>query len=88
MANDVISLVQQALWLVLLLSGPPILAAVLVSLLVSFIQAATQLQEQTTQFAVKLIVIAVALLVTLSLIGSSMYNFADRIFSDFGSMIG
>ena len=65
MANDVISLVQQALWLVLLLSGPPILAAVLVSLLVSFIQAATQLQEQTTQFAVKLIVIAVALLVFL-----------------------
>ena len=88
MANEVLDLVRSALWLVLILSGPPILAAVIVSLLVSFVQAATQLQEQTTQFAVKLFVIAGTLLVTLTLIGSSLYNYADRIFTDFVRIVG
>ena len=88
MGNEVLDLVRTALWLVLALSGPPILAAAGAGLLVAFIQAATQLQEQTIQFAVKLAVIMLVLFVMGTIIASSMYNFANRIFTDFGSLAG
>ena len=52
-SGNIIQLTQQALWLVLTLAAPAVLVAAGVGLLVAFIQAATQLQEQTVQFAVK-----------------------------------
>jgi type III secretion protein S len=47
MNGQIIAFTTEALWLVLLLSAPPIIAASVVGLLVAVVQAATQLQEQT-----------------------------------------
>ena len=44
----------QALILILLLSGPPILVSMVLGLFVAVFQAATQIQEQTLSFTVKL----------------------------------
>ncbi|MFK8014882.1 MAG: type III secretion system export apparatus subunit SctS [Gammaproteobacteria bacterium] len=85
--NEVLELAKYSLWLVLLLSSPPIVAASVVGLLVAFLQAATQLQEQTLTFAVKLVVIVVAIFVTASLIGGTLFNFANRIFTDLPSLV-
>ncbi len=87
MSNEVLELVKYALWLVLALSAPPIIAASVVGLIVAFLQAATQLQEQTLNFAVKLVVIVVAIFLTGSLIGGSLINFAERIFRDFPTLV-
>ncbi len=87
MSNEVLELVKYALWLVLALSAPPIIAASVVGLVVAFLQAATQLQEQTLNFAVKLVVIVVAIFLTGSLIGGSLINFAERIFRDFPTLV-
>jgi len=86
-SNDIIQLTQQALWLVLILAAPPVLAAATFGLLVAFFQAATQLQEQTFQFAVKFIVIIVSIFVTASLMGTMLYQFTDQIFSNFPGMV-
>ena len=51
--SEAMQLTLQALWLVLLLSAPPVLVAAIVGLLVAIIQAATQIQEQTFQYAAK-----------------------------------
>ncbi len=80
-------LTQQALWLVLVLSAPAVTAAAIVGLLIAFIQAATQLQEQTFQYAVKFVVITVVILLTASLLGGTLMNFSDRIFSGFAGMV-
>lgn len=87
MEFDVVQLTQQALWLVLLLSGPPILVAVVAGLVIAFLQAVTQIQEQTISYAIKLVAIILTLFVTANLIGGTLYNFGDRIFSDFPSMV-
>jgi type III secretion protein S len=87
MRGDVIQLTQQALWYVLLLSAPPILVAAVVGLLVAFVQAATQLQEQTLPFLLKFLAIVLTLFVTASLLGSGLYQFTDRVFSDFATMV-
>ncbi len=86
MGFDIIRLTQDALWLVLVLSAPPIIAASIVGLLIAFLQAATQLQEQTFSYTVKFIVIVVVLFVTTSMIGGTLYNFSDRLFTDFPNM--
>lgn len=83
MGYDVIRLTQDALWLVLLLSAPPIVAASVVGLIVAFFQAATQLQEQTLAFTIKFVVIVIVLFLTASMIGGSLYHYADRIFTEF-----
>ena len=81
--NDALELTRQALVLVLVLSGPPIAAAAIVGLVVAFLQAATQLQEQTFAYALKFVSIVLALFVTGALIGGSLYSYADYIFSSF-----
>ncbi len=53
-ANEIYSLSYQALILILILSGPPIIISTVLGLIVAIFQAATQIQEQTLSFTVKL----------------------------------
>lgn len=80
--GDVTALMIEALWLVLALSAPPIIAAALVGLLVAIVQAATQLQEQTVQYALKLVVVAGALFITGGLVAGSLVVFGNRAFTE------
>ncbi|MBF0493119.1 MAG: flagellar biosynthesis protein FliQ [Deltaproteobacteria bacterium] len=56
---------KQSLYLVLILSAPPVLVAMILGLMISLLQATTQVQEQTLTFVPKL----VAVMVTLALTG-------------------
>lgn len=85
--SEVMQLTYQALWLVLLLSAPPIVVAAIVGLVIAFIQAATQLQEQTIQYAAKFFAIVLTIFVTASLLGSGLYQLGDRVFSEFAGMV-
>ena len=53
----VLQISRQALVLVLLLSGIPIVLSMIVGVLVSVFQAATQIQEQTLTFVPKMVVV-------------------------------
>ena len=88
LTSDVLQITQQALWLVIVLAGPPVVVAALVGILIAFIQAATQIQEQTLQYAAKFFAIALTIFATSTLIGSSLYRFSDRIFTDFPVLTG
>jgi len=87
MYDQEIQLAREALWLVLVLSAPPILAAAIAGLVVAFLQAATQIQEQTLPYAVKFLVVVLALLATAAMLGGTLFKFADRLFSDFPRML-
>jgi type III secretion protein S len=87
MSGDIVSLTMEALWLVLLLSAPPIIAASAVGLLVAIIQAATQLQEQTLQYTLKFFAIVLTLFITASLLAGSLYRFTDTIFTNFPGLV-
>lgn len=83
----VIQITQQALWLVLSLAAPVVLVASGMGLLVAFIQAATQLQEQTVQFAVKFFAIVFVLFLLSSSLGAMLYQYTDRLFSTFPDIV-
>ncbi len=87
MSAEALQLTKEALWLVLILSAPPVAAATVTGLVVAILQAVTQIQEQTVQFLVKLLVVALTLFVTASTLGGALYYFSDRLFMDFPSIV-
>lgn len=87
MNGDFLALTNDALWLVLILSAPPIIVAAIAGLLVAIVQAATQIQEQTLQYTVKFFAIVLTLFITSSLLGASLYRYGDRIFSEFPALV-
>ena len=74
---------QTCLILILKLSLIPIIVATVVGLIVSLLQALTQIQEQTLGFAVKLITISITLLVASSWMGSQLLLYTQDIFKNF-----
>ena len=61
---DVLTVFAQSLWLVVVLSMPPLLVAAGVGVFVSLIQALMQLQDQTLPFVIKLVAIGITLVMT------------------------
>nr|WP_106784219.1 flagellar biosynthesis protein FliQ [Lysinibacillus timonensis] len=58
----VISIAEQAIWMVLVVSGPLLLIALVVGLIVSIFQATTSIQEQTLAFVPKIVAVLVAII--------------------------
>jgi flagellar biosynthesis protein FliQ len=73
-ADTIIRIAREGLLLVLLLSGGPMLAGMIVGLVVSLFQATTQIQEQTISYVPKLI----AIFITLALLAPWMLLQAVR----------
>jgi type III secretion protein S len=73
----------ESLLLILIISGPPIFFASIIGLFVAIFQAATQIQEQTLAFAVKLIAVMATVLLMGGWLGGLIYQFANQIFSNF-----
>lgn len=84
---EVTELTREALLLVMLLAAPPVVVAALVGLLIAFVQAATQLQEQSFQYAVKFFAVVITIFVTASFAGTTLFEFSNRIFSEFPTLI-
>jgi len=80
---EIYQLSYHALLLILILSGPPILISTALGLLVAIFQAATQIQEQTLSFTVKLIATIITLLLMGGWLGAQMLQFTNNILNNF-----
>ena len=60
----VIDVATGAVWLTLKVAAPALLAALVVGIIISVIQAATQVQEQTVSFVPKIIAITASMIIT------------------------
>lgn len=80
---QILDYAQMCLLLVLRLSLIPITVATVIGLIVSLLQALTQIQEQTLGFAVKLIAISLTLLICASWMGSTLLLYTQDIFAHF-----
>ncbi len=82
-ATEIHQLTYQALLLILIISGPPILISTMLGLFVAVFQAATQIQEQTLSSMVKLIAVVATLLILGGWLGSQITQYASNIFENF-----
>lgn len=73
-------LTHKALLLVLLLSLPPIVTAAVVGVLVSLVQAVTQIQDQTLSFAFRLVAVIITLLITVQWLGEQIVIYTLNIY--------
>ncbi|PYE29148.1 flagellar biosynthesis protein FliQ [Rhizobium sp. NFR03] len=78
---DALDMVQTAMWTVVVASGPPVLAAMVVGLVVALIQALTQVQEMTLTFVPKILAVLVTVAIAAPFIGSQVSIFTDIVFS-------
>ncbi len=83
MEATAINYAVQALYLVLMLSLPPIVVASVVGIVFSLIQAITQLQEQTLSFGVKLIAVIATLFVLGGWLCGEILRYSMEIFNNF-----
>jgi len=81
--SHVIQLAYQGLLLILILSAPPILISMVFGIIVAIFQAATQIQEQTLSFTIKLVAVTLTLMFLGSWLGAQIMGFALNIFSHF-----
>lgn len=81
--NEIYQMSYQALVLILILSGPPIIISMVLGLFVAVFQAATQIQEQTLAFTVKLFSVIITLLILGGWLGAQIMQFASNIFNNF-----
>lgn len=81
--SEIYQLSYQALFLILILSGPPILISMIFGLLVAIFQAATQIQEQTLSFTVKLIAVILTLMLMGGFLSAQIMSYASTIMENF-----
>ena len=86
--DTVISLAQRAVEVTLLISAPPLLAALVTGLVVSIFQAATQINEMTLSFIPKLVAIFVVLVVFGPWMLSIMIGYINDLITGIPGMIG
>ncbi len=87
-SEDAMFYLTESMTLTMILSMPPIIVASLVGILVSLLQALTQVQEQTLSFAIKLIAVAVTIVAMSGLLGSQMLDYTRKLFDDFPQIVG
>ncbi|ATH91432.1 flagellar biosynthesis protein FliQ [Bacillus glycinifermentans] len=84
----VISIAERAVYVTLLVSGPLLVLALLVGLIVSVFQATTQIQEQTLAFIPKIVAVLVGLVIFGPWMLSTILSFATELFSNLNRFAG
>ncbi len=78
----VIQIGREAIYLMLLVSAPMLLAGLVVGIGISILQAVTQIHEVTLTFIPKIIAVTGALIITLPWIMQQIIDFMTRLMMD------
>lgn len=78
--HQALDMVRETLTLMLLLSMPILIASLVIGLVISVIQAVTQIHEQTLSFVPKMLAMGAAAIVMLPWIVNRIMEFSIRMF--------
>ena len=84
----VMNIGREAIEMTLILSGPLLLAALVVGLIISIFQAATQINEQTLSFIPKLLAMFLVLILAGPWMLQMMVDYIRRLFESIPQLIG
>ncbi|MCL6447151.1 MAG: flagellar biosynthesis protein FliQ [Armatimonadetes bacterium] len=85
--TQIIQIARDAIWHVLILSLPVLGVSLLVGLVISVLQATTQVQEQSLTFVPKIIAVFVTLAVLAPWLIKIMLNFTTRLYARLPSIM-
>ena len=78
--QTILEIARDALWVVLLASGPVMVTGLAVGLIIALFQALTTIQEMTLTFVPKIIVIFIAIVVFLPFMMTSVIEYSLTLF--------
>jgi flagellar biosynthetic protein FliQ len=87
-SQTVLTIGQQALEMTMMMSAPLLLTALIVGLLVSVLQAATQINEMTLSFIPKLMALFAALVIAGPWMLATFVEYMHGMFENIPNMIG
>ena len=84
--ESVVEIGQYAMRTVIMVAGPMLLAGMLVGLVISIFQAATQINEMTMTFVPKILAVFVVLIITLPWSIRQLTSFTEAMFNRIANM--
>jgi flagellar biosynthesis protein FliQ len=79
--RDALDICQQAIWTIIVASGPAVGAAMFVGVVIALLQASTQVQEMTLTFIPKIVVMLVVVAVSGTFMGAHIFAFTELLYS-------
>ncbi|WP_034552262.1 flagellar biosynthesis protein FliQ [Carnobacterium funditum] len=76
----VLDIIREAFMTMIVVAGPILIIALVVGLLISILQATTQLQEQTLSFVPKILAVVLSLIVFGNFMLNALIGFTQKIF--------
>lgn len=86
--ETVLTVAKHGIYTILMVSGPLLLIALVVGLIISIFQATTQIQEQTLAFVPKIIAVLVGIVIFGPWMSSQMLSYATEIFANLTRFVG
>jgi flagellar biosynthesis protein FliQ len=87
-ATAVFTAGQQGLWMLLMVAAPVLIAVLVVGLVVSVFQAATQINEATLSFVPKIIAAVVVLAIAGPWMMTTLVEYLQRVLQSIPSAVG
>lgn len=85
--SDVIGVIRDAIYTIIISAAPMLIVAIVVGLIVSIFQATTQINEQTLAFAPKIVAILLSILIFGNMIISQISGFTINLFESINTII-
>jgi flagellar biosynthetic protein FliQ len=82
-AGDVLQVMRDAVWIILLISAPFLIAGIIVGVIVSIIQAASHVQEGTLTFVPKALLMLLLVAITATGTITTMVEFTNGLMDRF-----
>ena len=86
--DNVVAIMRDAVYTVIISSAPMLIIAVAVGLIISIFQATTQINEQTLAFVPKIVAVMLAFLFFGGFIFSNVGGFVTRLFASINELLG
>ena len=87
-ATQVFTVGQQGLWMLLMVAAPVLIAVLVVGLVVSVFQAATQINEATLSFVPKIIAAVVVLAIAGPWMMTTLVEYLQRVLQSIPQAVG
>jgi flagellar biosynthetic protein FliQ len=87
-AQQVLSAGQQGLWMLLMVAAPLLLTVLVVGLVISIFQAATQINEATLSFVPKIVAAVVVLAIAGPWMLSTLVNYLQQVLQGIPGAVG
>lgn len=78
---EIMDFAREGIWVLLIVSAPMLITALVVGFVISLLQALTQIQEQTLTFVPKLVAMLLVMLLAMPMMLQSLEDYGEKLFN-------